>query len=131
MAQQEEVLYYDIPHVASLPLSRDDVAALGDMFDQPGWGVFMRLRRFEARTSAQIALGLGSDDDDRKMHRALYHGFMGDLTLQERLEGAVRVGDAKPLGEIEAVPEQPDYDTLPLDEPTTGIGRFVRRLLGR
>jgi len=83
-----EELYHELMGF-SRPLSESEVAALNDLFDRPGWKVFMSMRKEEAEASNAIGMSISEEDEVRSMHRALYHGFMNDLTYESRFRDAV------------------------------------------
>lgn len=90
----EDTLYYDLPGFA-VPMSAAEVEALRSMMEHPGWGVFMKHRNIEMEASRDKGLSLIGDDEDRIMHRAVYHAFMNDLTYQERFND--EMANCKPV----------------------------------
>ena len=97
-----ETKVYDLN---SLPraITTGEAEALTQMFDSEGWRVWMDMKRINALASAEIGMGLTSEENDRIMHRAVYHALLTDLAAREEYK--------KNLSETEAVgPDELDVD---------------------
>jgi hypothetical protein len=81
----EDTLFYELPSVPKA-LNAAEVEALRDVMEHPGWGVFMSIRQIELESSRDNGLSLAASEDERMMHRALYHGFLNDVTFKDRFD---------------------------------------------
>jgi len=79
----------------SRPMNDKEVSALSDLFEHQGWKVFMSMRQEEADASNAIGMSISEEEDTRAAHRALYHGFMNDLTFEDRFKTALN--ETKPV----------------------------------
>jgi len=83
----EETKYYNIP-VLPRVVSDKELTALAGMFAHPGWSVLMQLRKLQANASKDIGMSLVAEETDRQQHRALYHSYVSDLTLEDSINKA-------------------------------------------
>ena len=111
-----QLKFFDFPSVVPYPLSQDEIVALERMFQENGWRVFMRIRKFQAQASARIGLSLSAPEEQRIMHRAVYHALLGDLLFQDTLSGETTKAAEVTREEAEQARQEPEYEFVPIDK---------------
>ena len=78
--------WYELPQLLPMKLSGTELSALLETVNSDGWAVFKKVRDFQARSSACIALNPSSPSDERQAHRALWFAMASDLEFGARLK---------------------------------------------
>ena len=104
---KEDAVWYDID-CAPIPLCLENISSLYEMFDHPGWKIFMELRIHQAKDAIDEGMDLVRTDEYRAMQRANYHGLAADIVFEDSLKREVKETEPKTFASIDKNPTMVD-----------------------
>jgi len=82
--------WYEIPELLPMKLSGSQLSALLETVNGEGWAVYKKIRDFQARSSACIALNPSSPSEQCQAHRAVWYAIASELEFGSRLKELAR-----------------------------------------
>lgn len=76
------------------------MAEIRATLDSVGWAILAKLKREEALCSAQIALNVAGDDEEKRVHRALYHNLMSIVLFKGMFDSELSSTQAIPAEQL-------------------------------
>ena len=74
-----------------IELTEDQLLALVNLFNEPGWRVFMQIKSVQSTTAVEAGMGLATPEDQRTMNRAIYHGILADMQLPQDVRETLQI----------------------------------------
>jgi len=109
MNEIEQNKWYEIPELLPIKVSGGELSALLEMVNSDGWSVYKKIRDFQARASACVALNPSSPSELCQTHRAIWFAIAGELEFGPRLKELAKTAVGVTIEDIE-VDDADDVD---------------------
>lgn len=83
---EDEATWYELPNVTRLPLHVNDVESLRDLFNHPGWKVWMKIVRAEASKVGSDGLDIRLSESERLQNAAAFGAMAYNIQFETAIE---------------------------------------------